>query len=256
MRWDVAVYEAFAAWRERPFDDLVARLPSGLEPGLVLDAGCGTGRTTHRLAARFPDARLLGVDGSEAMLRVAKPHPRITWKAADLRTFTPASAADVVVANAVLHWIPGPEQMLARLGSWVGPAGVLALQVPANFHRPSHRIVAELAASPRWSAHLRAVAPGDHVLPLAAYRAQLEHDGFEVEAWETDYLMELPGEEAVLNWLTGTTLRPYLSALPKGEAVAFRQELGARLAEAYPAEGGVTRFPFLRRFVVARRAAA
>ena len=247
------MYEAFAAWRERPFDDLLERVPQDLRPQRVLDAGCGTGRTTHKLAKRFPQARVTGVDGSEPMLRVAKPHPRISFVHADIAVHRPDAPQDLVVANAVLHWIAQPEATLGHLASWVAEGGVLAIQVPANFHRPSHKIVGELAAGAPWRTHLAQVQPGDHVLSLTDYRRVLEGAGFEVSAWETDYDMRLPGEDAVLDWLTGTTLRPYLAALPRGMAPAFRQELGRRLREAYPAEDGVVAFPFLRRFAVARR---
>ena len=42
-----------------------------LDPGLILDAGCGTGFAYDLLKARFPKASILGLDIAHAMLRVA-----------------------------------------------------------------------------------------------------------------------------------------------------------------------------------------
>jgi trans-aconitate 2-methyltransferase len=51
--------------------------------------------------------------------------------------------------------------------------------------------------------------------------------------------------------MDGTALRPVRAALGDDEWMAFRAELTARLAEAYPAQDGVVYFPFRRIFVVA-----
>jgi tRNA G46 methylase TrmB len=42
---------------------------------LLLDAGCGTGRSTRALALLHPEARVIGVDRSEVRLRKAPPLP-------------------------------------------------------------------------------------------------------------------------------------------------------------------------------------
>lgn len=43
-----------------------------IDPGLILDAGCGTGFAFDLLKSRFPDARVIGLDIAEAMLRQAR----------------------------------------------------------------------------------------------------------------------------------------------------------------------------------------
>jgi trans-aconitate 2-methyltransferase len=57
----------------------------------------------------------------------------------------------------------------------------------------------------------------------------------------------------VLEWVTGTALRPVRTALSAAEWEEFRQELAPRLRAAYPAGvDGVTWFPFRRIFAVAQ----
>lgn len=254
MAWDPEAYESFRALREQPFRDLIARI-TPVAPRRVLDLGCGTGRTTRHLAKRFPDARVVGVEASGAMLEHARQHeepPRVTFVHGDLTTWAPDRRTDLIVANAVLHWLPDPQKTLRRLAGWVAPGGVFAFQVPANFDAPSHQAVREAAADPVWQARLAGVQAGDHILPLEGYARILHAEGFAVDTWATTYRMRLPGDDAVLAWLAGTTLRPYLDAL--GDAAPqWLEGLRPRLRKAYPPDGDTTLFPFTRRFVVAAR---
>lgn len=252
MEWDPARYEDHRTQRGRAFDDLIGRVPE-VPVSSVLDAGCGTGRTTHRLAARYPTATVLGVDASEKMLARAEAADRVSFAEADLANWRPEARFDLVVSNAVLHWIPQPGNMVRRIAAWVADEGVLALQVPANHDAPSHEAVKTVAASDRWKAALGDVRMGDHVLPLDAYARILHDAGFDVDAWETTYLHRLTGPDPVLHWLEGTTLRPHLAGLDTEDRGRFLADLAGPLAEAYPDEGGVTWFPFTRRFVVAKR---
>ena len=57
----------------RQWLDLVAR-HAPVEPRIVVDVGCGTGRFTHPLAERFP-ARVIGIDPSAKMLEGARNKP-------------------------------------------------------------------------------------------------------------------------------------------------------------------------------------
>jgi trans-aconitate 2-methyltransferase len=252
--WNPTQYERFRDERKRPFFELIARVDASA-PAQVVDLGCGTGDLTLVLAGRWPTARVTGVDSSEAMIdeasrRPAPPHVR--FELADLARWAPSAPVEVLVSNAALHWLPDHPALLSRLSSMLAPSGVLAFQVPANFEAPSHRLIDEVRALPRFSATLAGVRRG-HADPLEAYEAQLAGLGFSVEAWDTTYLHVLPGEDAVLQWLLGTTLRPVLAALGPQESQAFLDTLRPLLRAAYPAAERGTPYRFTRRFVVASR---
>jgi trans-aconitate 2-methyltransferase len=61
----------------------------------------------------------------------------------------------------------------------------------------------------------------------------------------------LTGDDAVLNWVKGTALRPVLSLLDDHEGARFTAEYAARLRAAYPRSSQGTWFPFRRIFFVA-----
>ena len=78
--------------------------------------------------------------------------------------------------------------------------------------------------------------------------------GLQVDAWHTTYLHVLPGPDPVLEWFSGTGLRPYTDALADpAELAEFRRTVAQRLRQVYPPHGYGTVLPFPRIFVVARR---
>jgi len=253
--WDPDQYRRFAGERSRPFFDLTARV--GAErPRRVVDLGCGTGELTAALASRWPAAQVEGVDRSPEMIAEALPRAvpgRLAFTRCDVRDWLPGEPPDVLVSNAVLQWVTGHADLLPRWVEGLAPGGWLAFQVPGNDRSPSHVILDELRASPRWRDRLRDAAAGPRVLEPAGYLDRLASLGCEVDAWETTYLHALDGPDPVLEWVRGTALRPVLTALAPDERVAFEAEYGSRLRVAYPPGAHGTVLPFRRLFVVAHR---
>ena len=73
--WDPAQYLQFANERLRPARDLLAQTPLSA-PARVVDLGCGAGNVTAILQQRFPQAEVVGVDGSVKSLATAPPISR------------------------------------------------------------------------------------------------------------------------------------------------------------------------------------
>jgi trans-aconitate 2-methyltransferase len=251
--WDPEGYLAFGDERSRPFFDLLAQVGAS-EPGYVVDLGCGPGTLTATLHRRWPRAQVHGVDASAEMVARARPLARdgLSFEVADLRGFAPARPVDVLVANASLQWVPGHLDLLTTLAGRLAPGGWLALQVPGNLDAPSHTLLRDLAADPRFAAHTAGVAqPVSH--EPAAYLTRLLGLGLRAQAWETTYLHLLDGPDAVLRWVSSTGARPVLQALPGRLRECFEAEYAAALREAYPPTAHGTVFPFRRIFAVAQR---
>lgn len=80
----------------------------------VVDAGCGTGQFTVRLAELVPEGRVTGVEPDPSMLAVARQHshPRVEFvegRIQELDQLCEPGSADLVVSRAVFHWIPLAE---------------------------------------------------------------------------------------------------------------------------------------------------
>ena len=250
--WDPATYLAFADHRARPFHDLLARVGAA-RPRRVVDVGCGPGNLTTALAERWPDAIVEALDSSPDMVAEARSRG-IDASVDDARTWTPRRDTDVVVANAVLQWIPEHDEVLTRWASALPSGAWLAMQVPGNFADASHALTRDLAGTRRWRDTLgeaRAFLQRG-VLEPAGYAELLAGTGCAVDVWETTYLQRLHGDDPVLEWITGTALRPVRAALSDQDWAEFRAELAPMLRAAYPrgADGG-TWLPFRRVFAVA-----
>ncbi len=251
--WDVAQYERFAAPRLRPALELLARVPLR-SASTVVDLGCGTGAMFEALRARFPAARLIGVDSSPEMLARAVGADDLV--VADAATWAPPPGTDLLYSNAALHWVDDHARLFPRLIDALAPGGVLAVQMPRNHDRPSHRLIADTVRSGPWRARLEPVlAPREWpVDDPTAYWDVLSGLVRTLDLWEVDYHLPLHGPDAVAEWTRGTALRPFLSALDEEEAAAFYEAYRARVGDAYPQRGdGTCVLAFRRLFFVATR---
>jgi trans-aconitate 2-methyltransferase len=254
--WDPSRYLQFSEERSRPFYDLMARV-GATAPVNIVDLGCGPGQLTASLLERWPTANVLGVDSSAEMVEQADrlSGARLSFTRADLRDWRADQPVDVLVSNATLQWVPGHR---ALLPTWLGslsPGGWLAVQVPGNFEEPSHRLLLELAADPRFAAATHDVA-APSAFDAASYLDDLSALGCQVDAWETTYLHVLTGPDPVFRWISGTGARPVLQALPAELRPVFEAEYRAMLRQAYPERPFGTVLPFRRVFVVAQRPSA
>jgi len=78
--WNSKQYLMFAGERTQPAIDLANRI-TGIDPRRVIDIGCGPGNSTAVLAERFPQASILGIDNSPAMIAAAKEaYPRLDFQ--------------------------------------------------------------------------------------------------------------------------------------------------------------------------------
>lgn len=250
--WDPAQYLRFGSERLRPALDLLARIPLAA-PARVIDLGCGAGNVTAVLAARWPGAAILGVDGSEAMLaRARAAAPGCLFRRADIATFVPGEPADVLYSNAALQWLPDHAALLPRVFSFLRPGGVLAVQMPAMDGAPFRTLQREIAADGPWAASLAGISRVHPILDAAEYWDLLQPRAARLEIWETTYLHALGGPDAVLQWAMGTSLRPYLEALAEPLRSQFRDAYAAALRPHYPRRpDGTTFLPFRRFFLIA-----
>lgn len=283
VRWDPDQYRRFASHRLRPALELAARL-EGLEPKTIYDLGCGTGEITRILAERWPAARVHGVDSSEQMLEKARGAAAtagggaVTFELGDLSSWSTAQPADLLFSNAAYHWIADHRTVFPALLRSLAPGGALAVQMPMSWDLPSHRAMREVLELGRsggtppsvvsttlsgvdvgaedrgfGTRALREAMGRKPLLETAEYYDLLRAGAEEVDIWETEYLQALEGEDAVLEWVSGTGLRPVLEGLEGEERDAFLERYRGRMRELYPRRAdGRTLYPFRRLFLYAR----
>src|SRR5262245_6277248 len=104
----------------------------------ILDAGCGTGEASARLAALYPRARVLGVDILDQHLELARARnaalaSRVTFEHRSIYELgLPDRTFDLVVCRHVLHSIPHAERVIAELARVTRRGGRLHL-IPEDY---------------------------------------------------------------------------------------------------------------------------
>ncbi len=253
--WNAELYLRFEDERTRPALDLHQRVRL-TDPRRCIDLGCGPGNSTELMATRFPGATVEGLDSSPDMIEAARKRlPNVAFSLGDVAEWSADSRYDLIFANAVLQWIPDHAALLPRLVRALASGGVLAMQMPDNLAEPSHRAMEEVAAEGPWAARLvNARRDRATVGSLADYRRWLMAAGCDTDLWRTTYLHALAGPDAIVEWLKGTGLRPWLEPLTNEERAGFLARYREKIASAYPPEpDGKVLLRFPRLFVVATR---
>ena len=134
-------------------DEAIVERIRGLFPtslgGRVLDLGCGPGNICHRLALAFPAEQVLGVDGSAAMLQLARKkrdEAGLMSERLDYReTFLPTDALperhfSAVVSNSLLHHLHDPGVLWRTLLQAAAPGARIYIK---DLRRPPSLPAAE-----------------------------------------------------------------------------------------------------------------
>ncbi len=238
VSWSAKQYVIFEDERTRPVRDLLSALPA-IEARSAIDLGCGPGNSTELLAARFPHAAVRGLDSSPDMIATARRRP-----------------FDVILANAVLHWILDHSSLLPALVARLASAGGLAVQMPDNLEAPTHRLMREIAADGPWAPLLAAAAATRTPIASAdGYYELLRPLCSKVDIWRTTYYHPLAGgAAAIVEWFKGSGLVPFLEPLDAPLRAAYLERYTAAVARAYPTlSDGSVLLPFPRLFMVAIR---
>jgi trans-aconitate 2-methyltransferase len=252
--WSPADYLKFADERSRPARDLLGQVPLAA-PKLVYDLGCGPGNSTALLDKAYPQAEIIGVDNSVAMLAEARRVlPKRNFIDADLSGWMPEGAADLLFSNATFQWVPNHAAVLVRLLKGLAPGSVFAVQMPDNLREPSHALMRETAANGPWADKLRGAAGARvSLLAPAAYYDLLKPFCTKLDIWHTIYNHVLGGAQGIVDLVSSTGLRPFLAPLDDAEKPVFVGAYRKRLSDVYhPTIDGKVILRFPRLFIVAR----
>lgn len=212
--WDAATYQRISVPHEEWAEAVLARLPlKGDET--VLDAGCGTGRVTRMLVERLPDGRVIGVDGSTAMITKVREilRPQDTAFAADLTALELGDQVDAVISSAVFHWIHDHELLFRRLRAALRPGGRLVAQCGGAGNIDAFRkATALVAAREPYADHLTDTEDAWNYATPEETEARLRDAGFDsvrcwLEPWEVT-----PPEPAA--FVRTVVLGPHVDQLP------------------------------------------
>ena len=241
--WDAGTYDRVADPMTRWGETVLERLPlAGNER--VLDAGCGSGRVTERLAERLPDGEIVALDGSPAMVdaarrRLARFGERVEYVVADLGKPLPIGPVDAILSTATFHWVPDHDALFHNLAAVLASGGRLVAQCGGVGNIASiQRVLATLGDG--WLGDVHFETPGDTT-------RRLEAAGFrEIDCWLTDEPIAFEPGEPLEAYLRTVVLGSHLARMPAADRDAFVHAVAAGLPEP--------RIDYVRLNIVAHRA--
>lgn len=253
--WSATQYVKFEKERNRPVKDLLVQL-STENVKSIMDIGCGPGNSTQLLQQHFPKAIIAGIDSSADMITAAKLRlPDVHFEIADISSWHTDTKYDLIFANAVLQWVPDHATVFPALLSQLNSGGTLAVQMPDNFEEPTHRLMREVAQHAPWKDKLERSARRIARENAIWYFEQLADKVAAIDIWRTTYYHVLSGGAgAIVEWVKGTGLRPFLDPLNDEEKTAFLEKYTAEIEKAYTVfPNGEVLLPFPRLFMVLKR---
>lgn len=229
--WDARTYHRVSVPHEEWAEAILARLPLRGDEA-VLDAGCGTGRATRMLIERLPEGRVIGVDGSTAMVEKVREilRPQDEAYVADLTKLELPEPVDAILSSAVFHWIRGHEALFARMRAALRPGGRLAAQCggAGNIARLRETTRGVAARAP-YAVHLSGLGGPWNYADTEETGARLRAAGFErVRCWLQPWEV-IPPEP--FEFLRTICLAPYLDPLPEELRAAFVEDVLAEEAK-------------------------
>jgi trans-aconitate 2-methyltransferase len=229
--WDAATYDRVAAPQTRWGGAVLERLSlDGDET--VVDAGCGSGRVTERLAERLPDGRVIALDASPSMIdearrRLARFGDRIAYVVADLNEpfeLPGGVLADAILSTATFHWVPDHAALFRNLAAVLRPGARLVAQFGGvgNIARVKS-IVASIGDGWLGPAHYETVEATTERLAAAGF--------VDIEAWLQPEPTRFEPGEPLETFLRTVILGPQVDRLPEAERAAYVREVASRMPE-------------------------
>lgn len=223
---------------------------------VVVDAGCGTGEFTARVAGMVPRGRVIGVEPDASMLATARERwgDEVDFREGRLQEMdqvcSPAST-DLVLSRAVFHWIPLAEYLRCY-------RAVLNVLKPGGwFHAESGGAgnVAVLVATLDRLAAGHGLGPAGPTFPDAGTTFELlEQAGFDIpdEGVITVAQRRAFDREQLRGFLHTQACLPYLAGADDDTGEAFLADADGRLPEFRRHDGSYDQ-TFVRLVVRCRR---
>ena len=138
----------FAEAHERIVEGFAVYFPGVEIAGHVLDLGCGPGDISFRFAMRFPGASVTGVDGSAAMIELARKRQARETGSGDRVRFIealipdaslPAGPYAAIISNSLLHHLHRPAVLWETIAAYASAGTRIYV---ADLRRPPTTAVA------------------------------------------------------------------------------------------------------------------
>ncbi|MEG0857108.1 MAG: methyltransferase domain-containing protein [Terrisporobacter sp.] len=258
LDWNPDLYLKFEKERTLPAKDLISRIEV-INPKRILDVGCGSGNSTHALKKRWPNAEIIGLDNSVAMIEKARTlydNTKFILQDAS-KDLSSLGKFDIVFSNAAIQRIPNHDVLIKSLQNLLNDNGILAIQLPLVDEVKAQQALYELEHVKKYKQYLDGKSIRFNTKSTEYYYDILS-SLFKPESiyiWSTTYTHAMDSLDDILKWYESTTLVPYFDAFQDDEVISnFKNNFYIKLKNVYfPRPNGSVLFNYERLFLVASK---
>ena len=258
LDWNPDLYLKFEKERTLPAKDLISRIEV-VNPKRILDVGCGSGNSTHELKKRWPNAEVVGIDNSKAMIEKARSlYDDILFVLEDATNdLSSLGKFDIIFSNASIQRIPNHECLIKSLYDSLEDKGTLAIQLPLVDEVKAQQALYELEHVKKYMQYLENKSLRFNT-KSSEYYYDILSSLFNPESiyiWSTTYTHAMDSIDDILKWYESTTLVPYFDAFPNEEIITnFKNNFYIKLKNVYSTRSnGSVLFNYERLFLVASK---
>ncbi len=237
-RWDARDYRSHSTVQQKWAQELIEEL------GLVgkeslLDIGCGDGKNTSTLASHLRFGRVVGIDSSKEMIKLAvnnyvtDSQPNLTFQLMDAGNLRFQNEFDIIFSNAALHWVLDHQPVLKGMYRSLKAGGRILVQMGGKGNAKEVIDVFEKIISVEpWAHYFQGFDFPYGFYSPQEYKPWLQRAGLDVERLDLvpKEMIHQNGEQ-FKGWVR-TTWLPYLERVPVEMRSALIDELAGKYFKA------------------------
>ncbi len=230
--WESNKFKSIAGLQENVDNELINQLNFN-EYDDVLDAGCGVGNLTFKVAELVKKGTVLGIDSSPSMIEQCNKelkmqnaqHVHFMVKSISDINFT--NQFNVVFSNSVFHWIKDPKKALDLLFCSLKPGGQIGIQFPLlNSRHPMMMLFTKVVSRLKLEEEFRDWEFPWYVPTVDAFKNLLkQYDFKETKVYKKASEYNYGKSSNLYNSFDSAALKILTSILPEEKKELFKAEI-------------------------------
>jgi trans-aconitate 2-methyltransferase len=222
----------------------------------ILDLGCGDGIITEMLSRLVPKGRVIGIDASPGMIKIAQKYScrNLMFILVDINLMDFKNEFDLIISNAALHWILEHGKLLENCFRALKNGGKIRFNFAGEGNCSNfNAVVKDMMLMDDYAVHFHDFTWPWYMPSIEEYKKIITKTNFKnIEVWEENADRFFPNEEIMTKWIDQPSIVPFLRNLPKEKKQGFRNAVVYKMIDRTKQKDG-SYFETFRRINVSAR---